>query len=125
MVAGSRLSQSSSGGQGRGGVEARFVGEREDLKAGAVEGDEVLVDERVAGAEVALQRDLQQRADRIVVIEAQAVAVGGEHQQHVEAELVGGERGEEAVAQEAMRQEGKALAADGAHALRAGWARGG
>src|SRR5262249_6964913 len=60
---------------------------------------------------------LEDGGDAIVVIEAEAVSVGGQDQKQVEALLVRGERAEEPLAQEAMGQEGEALAANASDAV--------
>jgi hypothetical protein len=52
------------------------------------------------------------------MIEADAVAIGDEHEQQVEQQLVGAERGEESFAQEAMGDEAEALPVDAAYSCR-------
>ncbi len=85
----------------------------------AVERHKVLVDERVARREVPLQRHARQRAQRIVVVEAQAVSVPREDQQKVQDELIAVQRGEEAVVQKTVGDKGESATANRADTIRA------
>src|SRR5882672_385432 len=86
--------------------------EREDLEAGPVVGDEVLLDQPIAGLDVGVEGQLQKRAQFVVVVETLAAPVAREDQQHVEPQLVRGQRGEESLPQEAVGNEGEALTPD-------------
>ncbi len=66
--------------------------QREDLKAGAVEGEEICVDERVPRRDVVVECDLQRCADAVVGVVADAVAVAGQHEEEVERALGVAER---------------------------------
>ena len=92
-------------------------GQREDLEASAVEGDEVLSDEAVSGFEVGLEIDADDGADPIVAVEANPLAIAGEDEKEIEGLLGGFERSEEAVSEKAMVDEGEGLAPDAAHAM--------
>lgn len=86
-------------------------------EARAVVGDQIARDQGVARLEVGFQIHLEQRADRVVVVEAQPVAIGGQDEQEVELALFGPDRGEETLAQEAVGDEGEAVRINAAHAL--------
>jgi hypothetical protein len=75
---------------------------------GAVEGDEVLVDEAVANDEVVVQREFERGADPVVGVEADAVAIAGEDEEEVERTLGVAELCEEALVQELVGDEGEA-----------------
>src|SRR5206468_2662623 len=70
------------------------VWKRKDLEAGPVGGDQVTVDECVADVDENLEWNLEKGAQAIVVIEAEALAVAGEHEQEVEVAFSRGERAE-------------------------------
>jgi hypothetical protein len=93
-------------------------GQREDLEASAVEGDEVLSDEAVSGFEVGLEIDADDGADAIVAVEADSLAIAGEDQKEIEGLLGGLECSEEAVSEKAMVDEGEGLVPDAADAMR-------
>src|SRR5262249_10790918 len=86
---------------GRGGING---GQREgeDLKAGAVEGDEIFGEQPVARFDVVVEDHLEDGSDAVARIEADAVPVRGEDEEQVQTLLVGGEGGEEAIAEQAM-----------------------
>src|SRR5262245_13892358 len=71
------------GEQGRWRRRAGRRWERQDLKPGVVEGDEVLVDEAIANDEVVVQRQLERGADPVVGVEADAVTIAGEDEEEV------------------------------------------
>jgi hypothetical protein len=106
------------GVQGLGGTADGFGREREDLKAGTVEGYEVLIKETVADCKVALERDFEDGANPVVAIKTHATAVGGKDEKEVEGAFVRGELCKETVAEEAVWHEGEALASDLADSVR-------
>ena len=71
--------------------------QREHLEAGAIEGQQVFADEAVARFDIGIERAFECRADGVVAIEADAVAVAGENEKEIERALVVAELGEEAV----------------------------
>ena len=71
---------------------------REDLKEMAIKGDEVLVDEGIAGHEVVLKREPQQRTDLIVAVVRQAVSVRHHDEKHIEQEFMLAQAAPEAIA---------------------------
>jgi hypothetical protein len=95
----------------------RALWQGEDLETRAVEGDEVLVDEASSGADEVIEGQRKYAADGVVAVEADAVAVSSEHEEEIKGELVSGEPFEEAVAQEAVRNEREALAIDTAESV--------
>jgi hypothetical protein len=64
-----------SGKQGTTGAQYGEWRQRQDLERTTVEGDEVAVDERVACLDVGVDGDLQRRADAVVGVEADTVAM--------------------------------------------------
>ena len=58
----------------------RFGGEREDLKSAPIESHEILVEQAIPCVEVVVERQLEDGTDTVVVVEAQAMAVGGQDQ---------------------------------------------
>src|SRR6266540_71180 len=62
--------------------------QREDLKEVSIKGDEVLVEEGIAGHDVVIQRKLQKRTDLIVAIVRQAVSVRDQDEKHIQQELM-------------------------------------
>src|SRR5712671_6100512 len=87
--------------RGRGTVDGGGR-KREDLEASAIEGDEVLGEQTVACLDVVVEDHLEDGADAVAPIEAHALTVGGQDEKQVQPLLVGGEGGEEAVAQQAV-----------------------
>ncbi len=88
----------------------------------SVERHKVLVDERIARREVPLQRHARQRAQRIVVVETQAVSVSREDQQEIQHELIVVQGREKAVVQETVGDEGESATANRADTIGAnGW----
>ena len=94
------------------GFEAGPFGQGEDLKARAIKSDEVLIDQGVAICEIIFERALQDGADRVVVVEAQAVTISNEKQEEIELKLTGAQGSQEAVTKETVRDKGKALFGD-------------
>lgn len=78
--------------------------QREHLEAGSVECNEVLFDECLASCEVVVECHLERRANAIVRVEADAVAVAGKYEEEVERALRVAERCEEATVQESVGQ---------------------
>jgi hypothetical protein len=54
------------------------------LKEPAVEGDEVLLDQFVAGLQVFVENQSQQRADAVIAIERKPLAICRQNQKNVE-----------------------------------------
>lgn len=93
-----------------GGLPARSVRQGKNLKETAVEGDQVLGDQAVAGKDVFVDRDPQQSADPVVTIERQAPAVGNKYQKKIEQEFVLGQLRPETIAEKAVLNESEAAA---------------
>jgi hypothetical protein len=89
-------------------LEYRVGGQREHLKEVAIKGEEVLLDERITGDEVVIERELQQGTYLIEAVVGQAVAVGHQDQKDVQQQLMVREAGPKAIAYEAMLKESKA-----------------
>jgi len=75
----------------------RCWGQREDLKEVAIKGDEVLVDEGIAGHAVVIQRALQQRTDLLVAVVRPAVAVRDQAEKPIEQKRMLTQSGPEAI----------------------------
>jgi len=103
--------------QGRDRTVEGLLRQREHLKASAIEGNEVLVDEAIASVQVAMMRKLQKGAERVRMIEAETMAVGGQHQQQVEQQLVCQQGGKEALSKEPMRDKCESSSPSASHSL--------
>src|SRR5262245_9573552 len=108
-------------GQRRTSWYERPIGQREHLKARAVEGDQVHGDELVAQLEVVLDGQPERRADAIVGVEADAITVAGEDEEEIQRALLMSQRSEEAAVEEpgGQERESSAVAADPPHSVRA------
>ena len=71
-------------GQGRSHPDDRLCGKRQDLEAGTIESDQVLVEQTVADLDELVRGELERGADSIIGIVADPVAVAREHQEQVE-----------------------------------------
>lgn len=100
------------GGRNRRCPWSRCGWQREDLEASPIIGNEVLGDEAIARLDVCVDGHFKERAEGIVVVKAEASPVACEDQEHVEPQLVGGERGKKASSKERVRNESEALIPD-------------
>jgi hypothetical protein len=108
-----------------GGLVQGPAGQRKHLEACAIEGDQVFIDESVAGVEEVVEVDFKHAADSVEAVEAQAVAIGGQDEEDVESQLGRGERAQESLAQKAMGQKREGLSVDAPEPSRSTSARGG
>ena len=72
--------------------------QREHLKEVAIKRNEVLLDEGIAGEEVVIQGELQQRTYLIEAVVRQTIAISDQDQKHLEQELMLAETAPEAIA---------------------------
>jgi hypothetical protein len=90
---------------------------REDLKARAIECNEVLVDQAIASSDVVIKGKREGRADSVIAIEADAETVSSENEKDIKSKFVAVQRSEKTIAEKAVRDEGETLPSDGANAI--------
>jgi hypothetical protein len=78
-----------------------------DLEEGAVEGQEIQIDQDVSGFDVLVGTDTQKRAELVVAVVGEPVSIRDQDQQEVNQELIMSEVRPEAIAEKAMLDGGE------------------
>jgi hypothetical protein len=94
-------------GQGRSRSQQRFGRKGQDLEAGTIEGDKVLLNETSASLQALLVGNLERGTDAMVCIIADAISVSCQHQEKVQRAFGRVERSEETLVQKAVGNESK------------------
>lgn len=66
------------------GLDHRDSRQGEDLKKGAIKGNQVFFYQLVTGNDIVFYRETEQRADLVIVVIGKSLAVGHQHQEKVQ-----------------------------------------
>jgi hypothetical protein len=89
-------------------TSGRTLRQGEHLKEGAVEGEQILIDEGIAGSDIVVDAEADQGAELIVAVVREPMAIGDQDQEHIKQALLMSEVNPEAIAQKPMFNESEA-----------------
>jgi hypothetical protein len=91
-----------------GRLDYRASRQRENLEKSAVKGDQVFVYQQITGNDIIIQRKTEQRADFVIMVIGEALAVSHKDQKEIQNQFMVTEAGEIPTPQEAVTDPGEA-----------------
>ena len=90
-----------------GGLIHRDSRQGEDLKKGAVKGNQIFFYQLVSDNNIVIYRKTEQRADLVIVVIGKSLAISHKHQKKIQEQFISGEAGKKAASKKTVTDPGE------------------